>query len=262
MRQALAIVLLCTAAGCAVASWFDRVVQTVAAPQTNATPPATSSVAAPLARVPLNLSDQDIAAALKVALSNGVSRAVTQLGRNGGFLTNEAVRIAMPAELQRIELALRAAHQDRLADTFVATMNHAAEQAVVEAAPVFAHAVMAMSWQDVQGILTGPPDAATQYLRRTAGAALEQRFLPVVRDATARTGVTAAYKAMQTAAPKSLTSFLGADTVDVDAYVTSKAMDGLFQMVAAEEQCIRSNPLARTTDLLRRVFGAVAPATK
>jgi hypothetical protein len=249
----MALLLLgLTAANYACGGWFDAVVRTVVGPSSNASPAAAASLGSGV----LPLSEQEVGAALKVALSNGVGRAVSQLGCDGGFLTNLAVRIPMPAELQRVELALRAAKQDRLADEFVATMNHAAEKAVVEAAPIFGSAVMSMTWQDAMGILRGPPDAATQYLRRTSGATLEQRFLPVVRDATARTGVTAAYKALQGAAPRSITSFLGADNVDVDAYVTRKATDGLFQVVAAEEQRIRADPVARTTDLLRRVFGA------
>lgn len=254
----LTVFLVFAVGGVASAGWFDSITRAVATPVTNT---GATGVKAP-AVTGLPLSEQDVAAGLKVALSNGVNCAISQLGRDGGFLTNLAVRIPMPAEMQRIELALRAAKQDRLADQFITTMNHAAEKAVVEAAPVFANAVTAMTWQDARGILSGPPDAATQYLRRTGGVQLEQRFLPVVRDATAQTGVTSAYKAFQSAAPKSVTTFFGADTFDVDTYVTRKAMDGLFQLVAAEEQRIRANPLARTSDLLKRVFGAVAPVTK
>jgi hypothetical protein len=251
-RRYVWVVAIGGCAGLASAGWLDTVVRTVTAPATNR-----NAVAAAGGLV----SEQDAAVALKTALSNGVDRAVSSLGQDGGFLTNLAVRIPMPTELQRIEVALRAAKQDRLADNFVATMNHAAEKAVVEAAPVFASAVTAMSWQDASGILRGAPDAATQYLRRTGGAQLEQRFLPVVREATAQTGVTAAYKALQSAAPAGITSFFGVTELDVDAYVTRKAIDGLFLLVAQEEQRIRTNPLARTTELLRRVFGSVQPAT-
>lgn len=247
--RSLAALLVLAMVGVASAGWFDSLVRVVSSPATNA----------PAAAAGLPLSEQDVAAGLKVALSSGVTRAVAQLGRDNGFLTNLAVRIPMPTELQRVETALRAVGQNRLADDFVATMNHAAEKAVLEAAPVFGNAVSAMTWQDAMGILRGPPDAATQYLRRTGGAQLEQRFLPVVRDATAKTGVTASYKALQSAAPKGVTAFLGTDSVDVDAYVTRKAMDGLFQLVAAEEQRIRADPLARTSDLLQRVFGSVTP---
>ncbi|MFZ4394686.1 MAG: DUF4197 domain-containing protein [Kiritimatiellia bacterium] len=254
----LMVYLVFAVGGVASAGWFDSLTHAIAAPVTNTG--ATAANASAVAGLPL--SEQDVAAGLKVALSNGVNRAVSQLGCTGGFLTNLAVRIPMPAEMQRIELALRAAKQDQLADSFVATMNHAAEKAVVEAAPVFANAVTAMTWQDARGILSGPPDAATQYLRRTGGAQLEQRFLPVVRDATAQTGVTSAYKVFKSAAPKSVTTFFGADTFDVDTYVTRKAMDGLFQLVAAEEKRIRANPLAQTSDLLQRVFGAVVPVAK
>ncbi len=200
---------------------------------------------------------------LKQALSQGVQQAVSQLGRDGGFLTNLSVKIPMPEKLRTMEKALRKFKQDKLADDFIATMNHAAEQAAPEAATVFAQAITAMSIEDAKAILTGSNDAATQYFQRATRTNLYTKFLPIVKSATDKTGVTSAYKRlMEKSGEESLfgsfgNSLLGGEAVDVDGYVTDKALDGLFLMVAAEEKRIRENVTARTTDLLQKVFGAV-----
>lgn len=216
------------------------------------------------------LSTDQVVGGLKDALGNGLQHAISQLGHDGGFLTNLNVKIPLPAKLQYVEKALRAAKQDKLADDFVATMNHAAEQAVPQAASVFGDAVKQMSVDDAKAILTGPQDAATQYFRHTTETNLYVRFLPIVQNATTNAGVTSAYKKMMAKVNTSgsgtgwgaslgglANNYLGADAVDLDAYVTSKALDGLFKMVADEEKQIRQNPVARTTDLMQKVFGAV-----
>lgn len=215
------------------------------------------------------LTEDQTAKALKEALAKGAERAVKQLGTNGGFLTNLNVKIPMPASLQKIDQTLRKLKQEALADEFVTTMNRAAEQAVPVAATVFGDAVRQMSVADAKAILTGPNDAATQYFRRTSTNALHAQFLPIVKKATDAAGVTAAYKAMLAKAGPAASiaqtfggafgKNLGIDAanLDVDAYVTGKAMDGLFKVVAEEEKRIRENPAARTTDLLKQVFGAV-----
>lgn len=215
------------------------------------------------------LTEDQTAKALKEALAKGAERAVKQLGTNGGFLTNLSVKIPMPASLQKVDQTLRTLKQDALADAFVTTMNRAAEQAVPVAATVFGDAIRQMTVADAKAILTGPQDAATQYFRRTSTNALHAKFLPIVKQATDAAGVTAAYKAMLAKAGPTAglvqgfgTAFgknlgLDAATLDVDAYVTGKAMDGLFKVVAEEEKRIRENPAARTTDLLKQVFGAV-----
>ena len=113
-----------------------------------------------------------------------------------------------------------------------------------------------MTVDDAKAILTGPDDAATQYFRKTSGTQLHEQFLPIVRAATAKTGVTAAYKNLLAHAGPAA-SFLGHDAGDLDGYVTTKSLDGLFKMVAAEEKKIREDPVARSTDLLQKVFGSV-----
>ena len=214
--------------------------------------------------LPASLSQDQVVAGLKEALGQGVQRAVSQLGHDGGFLTNLNVKIPMPEKLRSVEKTLRALKQEKLADDFVTTMNHAAEQAVPEAAGVFGQAIKAMSITDAKNILTGTNNAATQYFRKTTGTNLFEKFLPIVKKATDETGVTSAYKQLMEKAGSgsafgSLSqSVLGAESMDVDAYVTNKALDGLFKMVAEEEKRIRENPVARTSDLLQTVFGAVA----
>lgn len=204
------------------------------------------------------LTTDETVAGLKEALAQGTRFAVDQLGQDGGFLDNARVRIPMPESLSWVEKSLRMVGQDQLADEFVASMNHAAEQAVPEAAAIFGDAIQQMSLADANAILTGPDDAATQYFRTHTGEALTDRMRPIVSEATANSGVTAAYKNMLSSAG-GLTSLLSTDTTDLDGYVTGKALDGLFLMVAEEERRIRENPLARSTDLLKKVFGSVSP---
>jgi hypothetical protein len=210
-----------------------------------------------------SLSQDQIIGGLKEALGKGVQQAISQLGHQDGFLTNLNVKIPMPEKLHTVEKTLRVLQQEKLADDFVNTMNHAAEQAVPEAASVFADAVKSMSIEDAQAILTGPTNAATQYFRRTTETNLYTKFLPIVKKATDETGVTATYKSIMEKAAGGTTfgsfgrSLLGEDAFDVDAYVTNKALDGLFKMVAEEESQIRQNPVARTSELLQQVFGAV-----
>ena len=201
---------------------------------------------------------------LKEALGKGVQSAVKSLGHEGGFLNNLDVKIPLPEKLQKAESALRILGQGKLADDFVATMNRAAEQAVPVATGVFGDAIKQMSFADAKAVLAGPNDAATQYFRKTTQTNLFNRFLPIVKAATEKAGVTSSYKQMvsKVGAAQSLGGLLNGkmtalpDQADLDQYVTNKALDGLFKMVAEEEKRIRENPLARTTDLLQKVFGS------
>jgi hypothetical protein len=204
------------------------------------------------------LTHSEMVSGLKEALVQGTQFAVEQLGRDGGFLNDARVRIPMPKSLAWVENSLRTLRQDRLADEFVASMNHAAERAVPEAAAIFSDAIRQMSLEDARDILSGPDDAATQYFRRTTSDALTAKMRPIVEEATARAGVTASYKHMMAKAG-GLTSLMSADATDLDGYVTDRTLDGLFLMVAEEEQRIRQNPLARSTELLKKVFGSRLP---
>jgi len=187
-----------------------------------------------------SLSQDQMIQGLKEALGKGLQQAIANLGHDGGFLTNLNVKIPMPEKLRTVEKTLRAMKQDNLADEFVTTMNRAAEQAVPAAGSVFVDAVKNMSIEDAKAILAGSNDAATQFFRKTTGTNLFESFLPIVKNATDKAGVTSAYKrVMEKANGTKLlgsfgNSFLNSDAMDVDGYVTNKAMDGLFKMVAEE----------------------------
>jgi hypothetical protein len=208
------------------------------------------------------LSQDQVTDGLKQALGKGVQTAITNLAKPGGFLSNAQVRIPMPEKLQSVEKALRSMKQDKYADEFVATMNHAAEQAVPQALPIFTEALKSMNVEDAKKLLSGGNDSATQFFKGKGEKQIQEKMLPVIKEATAKTGVTSSYKKLLDQASGGANSFLGklninTASLDVDSYVTQKASDGLFKMIAEEEKRIRENPQARTTELLRKVFGAV-----
>jgi len=203
-----------------------------------------------------SLSEEQIAQGLKEALGQGVQQAVRLLGRDGGFLNDLSVKILMPDKLQRAETILRRVGQGQVVDEFITTMNRAAERAVPEAAGVLKDAITQMTLADAKAIVTGPTNAATQYLRRTSETNLFDKFLPIVRKATDEVGVTRSYKRLIEKAGFAATLF-GSDSTDLDSYITRKALDGFFLKIAEEEGRIRANPATRTTELLRKVFGAV-----
>jgi hypothetical protein len=260
-RLAIVLAVLFSMAS-ARAGLLDKLGNMVTNAVTNVTSLSTTNSTA--ASPALNaLSSDQLVGGVKQALSNGLQHAVSQLGHEGGFLTNLEVKIQMPERLKLVEKTLRSLKQDKLADNFVTAMNRAAEQAVPEATMVFVDAVRQMSIDDAKRILTGPTNAATEYFRRATATNLFERFHPIVQKATAAAGVTSTYKKMTAAAAgsqntftKSLGGLMGSDAMDVDTYVTNKALDGLFKMVADEEAKIRANPAARSTDLLQKVFGA------
>ncbi|TCJ13937.1 DUF4197 domain-containing protein [Parasulfuritortus cantonensis] len=218
---------------------------------TASTPTATSVAAT------TTLSQTDVVAGLKEALAKGAKDAVASLGKDGGFLNNAGVKIPMPDSMATIDKALRSLGQGKYADQFVVAMNQAAEKAVPEAAGILSDAIRDMTLEDAQAILKGPDDAATQYFRKKSEAKLAERFKPIVSQATDQAGVTYAYKKMVKKAG-SWAGLLGAGNEDLDGYVTQKSLDGLFKMVAEEEKNIRANPVARTTDLLKKVFGSLS----
>ncbi|HWN96578.1 MAG TPA: DUF4197 domain-containing protein [Methylomirabilota bacterium] len=223
-------------------------------PKTNTTSTATPSLA--------GLSQEQVTDGLKQALSKGVQTAITNLARPGGFLSNAQVRIPMPEKLQTVEKTLRAMKQDKYANEFVTTMNRAAEQAVPQALPIFTDALKSMTIEDAKKLASGGKDSATLFFKGKGEKQIQEKMLPVVKEATAKTGVTSAYKKLLDQASGGGNSFLSKLNIntasfDVDSYVSQKASDGLFKMIAEEEKRIRENPTARTTELLQKVFGAV-----
>lgn len=209
-----------------------------------------------------SLSDSQITAGLKDALSVGARRAVELLGQPGGYLDDPSVRIPLPGALGTAAKALRAAGQGQYVDAFETTVNRAAEDAVPQTLDIVENTVRNMSLEDVRGILSGGDDSATQFLRKHAGPQLREAILPIVSRATDSAGATSAYKALKAEADGLLGGFGGGlgglvDTgsLDLDGYVADETLDGLFVKLAAEEKAIRENPAARTTDILKTVFG-------
>jgi hypothetical protein len=191
-----------------------------------------------------NLSNTDIAGGLKDAL-----------GRENGFLDNSRVRIPLPKNLQKTEKTLRALGQGRRVDEFVEAMNHAAEEAVPVAVDIFLDSVRQMTFTDARNILfSGQETAATEFFRRTSEDRLRDEFRPIVERFTEKVGVTQKYKAM-VGKYGFMGKIVGQDASDIDGYITEKALDGLFLMIAEEEREIRRDPVRRTTSLLRKVFG-------
>ena len=199
------------------------------------------------------LSNDEIVSGLKEALIKGSQSAVNVLGKENGFLSHPQLKIPMPEKLQTIESGLRKLGQDKIADQFVLSMNRAAEEATPKAISIFSNVIKSMTVEDAYGILKGSDNAATEYLKEKGGSQLHQQFLPVVKQATNRVGVTENYKALIDNLGM-MSQFIDVESLDLDQYVTSKAVDGLFTLVAAEEKLIRDDPAARSTELLKKVF--------
>lgn len=209
----------------------------------------------PAATTTQTISDNDYSRGLKEALSNGVSSAIRSLGREDGFYKNVRVKIPIPKNLRPVEKTLRTIGQGKLVDDFELAINRAAEKAVPEALDIFADSIRQMSFDDVRRIVSGSEkDAATQFFRRTSEERLREKFLPIVTEFTEKTGATAQYKRVISKAGF-LAALGGGNNADLDSYVTEKALDGLFTLIADEEKRIRENPIARTSDILQKIFG-------
>lgn len=204
-------------------------------------------------QVTSSLADSDIAAGLRQALATGTHNAVMQLGHADGFWANDRYRIPLPGSLNQASSLLQMAGYGQQLDQLHLQMNRAAEQAVPLAADVFSQAVSQLTLNDARAILNGPQDAATQYFKRTTSQTLDTKFRPIVASVTSRVGLVQQYNTLLSSAGPAA-ALLG-DKGDINAYVTNKALDALYSRVGDEERNIRSNPAARTTDLLKKVFG-------
>jgi len=201
------------------------------------------------------VSAGDASAGVKEALSKGADYAVSSLGKQGGFLGNDKVKIPLPGYLQKADSALRMFGLGKQADQLVETMNHAAENAVAVAKPVLVDSIKRMSVQDAKGILAGGDDSVTQYFRRTSSEQLTAKFMPIVKKETSKLQLAEQYN--QFAGKAASAGLIDKKDADIDSYVTQKAMDGLFLMIAEEERKLRANPLGAGSDLLKKVFGAL-----
>jgi hypothetical protein len=202
-----------------------------------------------------DLSNAEAVRGLKQALNDGSAAAVARLGVENGYFANPNVKIPLPPSLQRVERGLRAFGMRRQADELVLTMNRAAEAAVPEAKQLLVDAVKTMSVQDAKGILGGGDTAATEYFQRSTRSQLGRRFLPIVKQATDRVGLAQQYNAL--AGQGVALGLVKEDQGSIESYVTQKALDGLYFMIGEQEKAFRQDPVGATSDIVRRVFGAL-----
>jgi hypothetical protein len=200
-----------------------------------------------------SLSESEIVAGLKEALSTGTGRAVSHIGVTDGFWRNPQINVPLPEQVRKVEKTLRTLGQGKLVDEFHLSLNRAAEAAVPEATQIFVTAIRDMTLSDARRILHGADNAATEYFRGRTLPALTTRFRPIVTRTTASVGATRKYKDLSAKISKYAPGY---QLQDLDGYVTDKALAGLFTTLAGEELKIRRDPAARTTELLKRVFGS------
>jgi hypothetical protein len=198
------------------------------------------------------LDEPTIASGLREALSIGTKNAVGLVSQLNGYFGNDAIKILLPDKVQQAAELLGRLGYQRQVDEFIQSMNRAAEKAAPKAASHFADAIRGMSIEDARKILAGNDRAATDYFRSRTSAHLYDAFKPTIAESMSQVGVTRAYQAMIGKIP--VLSLVKPDSVDLDHHVTTRALDGLFHMVGEEEAKIRANPVARTTDLLKKVF--------
>jgi hypothetical protein len=200
-----------------------------------------------------SLSDAKIGEGLKEALKVGTENTVNLTGKTDGFFANQAIKILMPEKLRTVETGLRAVGYGPKVDEFVLSMNRAAERAAPAARGIFGDALGEMSFDDARKIWSGPDNAATQYFRDKTSGKLTAAFTPVVDKAMGETGVTRQYKDLMGRVES--IPFMKSESLDIDHYVVDKSLGGLFHVLGEQEKQIRTNPTARTTDLLKEVFG-------
>jgi len=201
---------------------------------------------------PVTLTETDIVAGLKEALNVGTNNAVGFLGKTDGFLKNPLFKIPFPEDVKNVETKLRDLGMDQLVDNFITSMNRGAEQAVSKAAPIFLDAITSMTFEDAKNILKGEDNAATEYFRGKTSGALFNLFKPIIQTALDNvnatkywTDITTVYNRIPLVTPVE---------TDLAKYVTDKAMGALFTKIADEEKKIRTDPVARVSDILKKVF--------
>ena len=200
------------------------------------------------------IGNVDIVNGLKEALQIGTDYAVATGSKPDGYYKNPYIKIPLPGQVQKVEKLLRTVGYGQKVDEFELSMNRAAEKAAPEAKSIFVDAVKQMQFEDAQKILKGPDNAATEYFKEKTSGRLTEIFKPIVKDSMNSVGVTRQYEDLNS----KLTSLpMGGNLgFDLNQYVTDKSLEGLFVLVAVEEKKIRQDPAARTTDLLKKVFGS------
>ena len=200
-----------------------------------------------------DLSNQDASAGLKAALNQGSELAVTKLGASNGFYNNDKVRIPLPSVLEQALPILRMTGQGKQLDELVVSMNRAAEAAVPMAKPLLLDAVKSMSVTDAKNILTGGDTSVTDFFKQKTAAPLSVKFLPMVKGVTDKAGLSAQYNSVMGQAHK--LGVVPAQQASVENYVTQRALDGLYLMIAEEEKAIRQDPIGAGSKIIGKVFG-------
>ena len=201
------------------------------------------------------LTNKDAAGGLKEALTQGAGKAVDLLGKENGFLGNPKVKIPLPGKLEKAADTLRSFGMGKQVDELETTMNRAAEAAVPEAKKLLVESIKKMSVEDAKGILTGGDNSATEYFRKNTSAQLGEKFRPIVQKAMAK--VKLADKYDQFAGKAAKFGLVKEEDSHMDNYVTEKALDGLYLMIADEEKAIRANPVGAVGSLAKKVFGSL-----
>lgn len=202
-----------------------------------------------------DLSQGDASGGLKDALTQGAQIAVKQLGVPGGFSNNQAVRIGLPGKLGKVADKMKMFGMGAQVEALETGMNKAAEAAVPQAQAILVEAVKSMSVSDAKGILGGGKDSATQYLNTSSREKIRARFLPIVKQATDQVGLAKQYNSF--AGQAATLGVVDAKSANIESYVTEQALDGLFKMIAQQEEKLRQNPAAAATSLAKKVFGAL-----
>ena len=202
------------------------------------------------------LTDSEVSGGLKTALNQGVEKAIDSLGLVNGFFGNKEVKIPLPESLQKVEKGMKLIGMGKQSDELVLKMNRAAEAAVPEAKALLINSIKQMSLADAKAILTGPEDAATQYFKKTTSTQMGEKFLPIVTKATEKVQLAQTYN--KYAEMGSQFGVVDKEDANIERYVTNKALDGLYLMIAKEEAAIRKDPLGQASSILKKVFGAVA----
>ncbi|MCZ8353186.1 MAG: DUF4197 domain-containing protein [Cyclobacteriaceae bacterium] len=199
------------------------------------------------------LTTAEVGEGLKEALVNGISKGSDRVSQLDGYFKNPEIKIPFPPEAKKVEDKLRQIGMDKQVDEFIVTLNRGAENAAKEAKPIFISAIKQMTIEDAWGILKGNENAATNYLQRTTSAALKEKFKPVIQASLDKVNATKYYSDLVNTYNK--IPFVEKVNPDLNEYATNLAMRGLFLQIEKEEKNIRKDPLARTSDLLKRVFG-------
>ena len=200
-----------------------------------------------------SLSEDQVISGLKAALEKGIELASDEVSREDGYFLNPQIKIPWPEDAKNAEARLRQLGLGSEVDKFILSINRAAELAAKESKEVFVMAIKAMTVEDAWGILKGEDDAATQYLNRTSSDELNAKFKPIIQSALEQVDATKYYEDLVLAYNK--IPFVKKLNPDLDQYATQMAITGLFAMVAKEEKKIREDPMARTSDILKKVFG-------